>query len=268
MQVTSFLKEFWFFVYKQARASLFAGSFLFLLVVSNYFRLSFISRADFLFLSAVLIQYLMWKFKLETTDEIKTIFLFHIIGLVLELYKTSHFVGSWNYPELGYLHIAGVPLYSGFMYASIGSYVAQSWKIMKLKLVNAPSYKLSLGLAILIYLNFFTNHFIPDFRLILGLLVFILYWKTKFEFQSIVGKVREMPAIVAFVLIASFVWIAENIGTFVKAWQYSYQVTTWSVVSLQKVSSWSLLVIISILLIAYLKHIKEEKINHVPSISK
>ncbi len=250
------VKEFLVFGLKQARASMFAGAFLFLLIISHYWNLAFISRPDFLFLAAVLIQLLMVAFKLETIDEAKTIALFHIIGLVLEFYKTSSLVGSWRYPELGSLHIAGVPLYSGFMYASIGSYMAQSWKVMKLKLINEPSYAVSLVLAILIYLNFFTNHFLPDFRLFLYVEVLIVFWKTKVEFQVLEGKIRRLPLVLSFVLIACFVWIAENIGTFVNAWQYPYQISIWSAVSLHKVSSWSLLVIISFLLIAYLKHIK------------
>ena len=132
---------------KEARSSFFAGSFLFLLILSNYWRPDFISRPDLLFLSAILIQVVMILAKLETIDEAKTIALFHVIGLILELYKTSPQVGSWSYPELGIFHIAGVPLYSGFMYASIGSYVAQTWKVFKLNLVRAPSYKISLLLA-------------------------------------------------------------------------------------------------------------------------
>ena len=257
MKVKAFLSELFLFGLKQARASLFAGAFLFLLIITNYWRFSLISRPDLLFLSAVTIQILMVLTKLETVDEAKTIALFHIIGLVLELYKTSAFVASWKYPELGLLHIAAVPLYSGFMYASIGSYIAQSWKVMRLKLFRPPSYKFSLGLAILIYANFFTNHFWPDVRWLLAILVLVLYWHTTVEF-TITQKVRKMPAALSFVLIAFFVWIAENVGTYVKAWQYPYQISTWSAVSLHKISSWSLLVIISFMLIAYLKHVKAE----------
>ncbi len=255
-----YLKEFSIFVLKEARASLFAGSFLFLLIVSSYILFSFLSRADFLFLAAVFIQIVMVLTKLETIDEAKTILLFHIIGLALELYKTSPSIGSWTYPELGFFHIAGVPLYSGFMYASIGSYIAQAWKIFKLKLHHTPPYSLSLILAVLIYLNFFTNHFLPDMRVLLAILVLLIFWKTKIEY-TVTTVARKMPVTLSFVLIACFVWIAENIGTFTKAWQYPQQITTWSAVSLHKVSSWSLLIIISFLLIAYLKHVKEKRKN-------
>ena len=83
-KVKFYIKEFTVFVMKEARACIFAGSFLFLLMLSNYIHLPF-DRADFLFLAAVLIQIIMLWAKLETIDEAKTILLFHIIGIVLEL---------------------------------------------------------------------------------------------------------------------------------------------------------------------------------------
>lgn len=43
--------------------------------------------------------------------------MFHLIGLALEIFKVH--MGSWSYPEEGYVKIFGVPLYSGFMYASV-----------------------------------------------------------------------------------------------------------------------------------------------------
>ncbi len=62
-------------------------------------------------------QWIMYKTGLETKDELKVITAFHLIGLLLEIYKV-HF-GSWSYPEEAYSKIFGVPLYSGFMHASV-----------------------------------------------------------------------------------------------------------------------------------------------------
>ena len=104
---------------KQAQAAIFAGSFFVLLFISNHIPLFGLARYDFLFVAAVVIQAVLYFAKLETKDEVKIIFLFHIIGLVLELYKTSPGIGSWSYPEHGIFKIATVPLYSGFMYAAI-----------------------------------------------------------------------------------------------------------------------------------------------------
>jgi uncharacterized membrane protein YoaT (DUF817 family) len=194
---------------------------------------------------------------METKDEVKVIFLFHIIGLILELYKTSPGIGSWSYPEGGILKIATVPLYSGFMYAAIGSYISQAWKIFKLELTNYKHYLISVFLCLLIYINFFTNHFFYDFRLFLIAAIFILFWKTKVYFTVIIKK-REMPLNLAFLLIAFFVWVAENISTYLGAWKYPNQIHIWTAVSTQKITSWFLMVIISFILVAYLKHFKKD----------
>ncbi|MDO8514706.1 MAG: DUF817 domain-containing protein [bacterium] len=256
-RLQEYTKEFFVFGLKQARAAIFAGSFLFLLLVSNHIPLFGLARYDFLFLAAILIQVILYYTKLETKDEVKVIFLFHIIGLVLELYKTSAMVGSWSYPEDGFLKIATVPLYSGFMYAAVGSYISQSWKVMKLEMKNYDHYVWSVILCALIYLNFFTNHYIYDFRLFLITAVFTLFWKVKVYF-TVIEQRRWMPLSVAFVLIAFFIWIAENISTYLGAWQYPNQIHAWNVVSTQKVTSWFLMVIISFILVAYLKHFKKD----------
>lgn len=253
-----FLREFLAFGIKQARASLFAGSFLFLLFASNYIQIPGMHRYDFLFVAAIAIQILMIVFKLETKDEARTIFLFHIIGLVLEIYKTSPMVGSWSYPEPGILKIMNVPLYSGFMYAAVGSYIAQATKVLRQRYVGHPSYGLSLILCFLIYLNFFTNHFIYDYRAFLLALIFIMYFRTWVYFTPRQTEYR-MPLTLGFILIACFVWVAENIGTIVGAWQYPHQVHAWEVVSLHKITSWFLMVIICFIVVAYLKHFKEER---------
>jgi uncharacterized membrane protein YoaT (DUF817 family) len=251
------VKEFLIFGFKQAHAAMFAGSFFVLLFLSNKISLFGLARYDFLFLAAVAIQSVLYFTKLETKDEVKVIFLFHIIGLVLELYKTNPAIGSWSYPEDGFFKIATVPLYSGFMYAAIGSYISQSWKIMKLELTNYSRYRLSVLLCFLIYLNFFTNHFIYDFRIFLIISVFAFFWKTRVYFT--VNNIRRwMPMNLAFLLIAFFIWIAENISTYLGAWQYPNQVHAWSVVSTSKITSWFLMVIISFILVAYLKHFKKD----------
>ena len=251
------MKEFFIFGIKQARASIFAGSFFVLLFISNHIPLFGLPRYDFLFISAVIIQGILYFTKLETKDELKVICMFHIIGLALELYKTSVAIGSWSYPEYSFLKIATVPLYSGFMYAAVGSYISQAWKILKLELMNYTHYIVSVVLCALIYINFFTNHYIYDFRLLLIIAVFIFFWKTRVYF-TVTDTRRWMPLNIGFILIAFFIWVAENISTFLGAWKYPDQIHVWGVVSTNKVSSWFLMVIISFILVAYLKHFKKD----------
>ncbi len=253
--VKSALYEFVIFGIKQGRACVFAGSFFVLLFVSNYLPLGDLPRYDFLFLAAVAIQIVLYVTGIETKDEVRVIFLFHLIGLALEIFKTSPEIGSWSYPEDGFLKVMNVPLYSGFMYAAVASYISQSWRIMRLEFRAYPPYFLSVPLSAAIYLNFFTHHFLPDFRWILGILVLIVFARTSVHF-TVTDKRRKMPLVLAFFLIGFFIWIAENIATFLGAWQYPDQAEAWQIVGFAKISSWFLLVIISIIIVADLKHYK------------
>lgn len=242
---------------KEARACVFAGSFFVLLFLSSHIPLFGLHRYDFLFLSALALQLVLYLTRVETWDEIKTIFLFHIIGTVLELFKTHPSVASWTYPEEAVFRIATVPLFAGFMYAAVGSYIAQAWRILDLELRHFPPYTWSIALGALIYVNFFTNHFVYDIRYLLIVAVFILYARTRVYFTVLSGKRRWMPINLGFALTAFFIWVAENISTFFGAWQYPDQVHVWTVVSFNKITSWFLLVIISFIIVAYLKHYKE-----------
>ncbi len=257
MTIKSFAWEFLVFGLKQARAACFAGSFFVVLFLSSHIPLFGIARYDFLFVAAILIQIVLYYLDLETKDEVKIIFLFHIIGLVLELYKTNPAIGSWSYPEAAFFKLGTVPLYSGFMYAAVGSYISQAWKVLKLELTNYTHYIWSVILCVLIYANFFTNHYIYDFRLFLIAAVFIFFWKTRVYF-TVTNIKRWMPLNVGFILIAFFIWVAENISTFYGAWEYPDQVHVWKVVSTNKITSWFLLVIVSFILVAYLKHFKKD----------
>lgn len=249
------LKEFFIFGIKQARACIFAGSFFVLLFLSHHITIPGLPRYDFLFLAALLIQLILYLTKIETKDEVKMIFLFHIIGFALELYKTHPSIGAWSYPEFGYFKIGTVPLYSGFMYAAVGSYISQSWRILNLRITGYKTFTPSVILCALIYLNFFTNIFLPDVRWILiGLTIFV-FARTQVHF-TVTNKERSMPLLVSFVLIAFFIWIAENMASFLGAYKYPEQLVTWTTVSLRLITSWSLLVIISFIIVAYLKHFK------------
>lgn len=254
---SKYLHEFFIFGIKQARSALFAGIFFILLFISKHVELGSIARYDFIFIASLLLQFAFYYCKLETKDELKVICLFHIIGLILELYKTNPAVGSWSYPEAAFFKIGTVPLYSGFMYAAIGSYISQAWKIFKLELANYTRYGWSIVLCALIYSNFFTNHFMTDLRFLLIPAVFLFFFKTRVYF-TITEKRRMLPLSLSFILIAFFIWVAENISTYFGAWQYPDQVHVWTLVSTQKVTSWFLMVIISFILIAYLKHFKKD----------
>ncbi|WP_408006228.1 DUF817 family protein [Pseudalkalibacillus sp. A8] len=50
------------------------------------------------------------------------------------------------------------------MYTSVSSYMCQAWRRLNLKINRWPDSRLSLLLHTLIYLNFFTHHYIIDLR--------------------------------------------------------------------------------------------------------
>ena len=213
-------------------------------------------RYDWLLIICIGMQWWMVRSGLETRDELKVITLFHLIGLGLECFKVH--MGSWSYPEEGYTKVFGVPLYSGFMYASVASYLCQAWRRLRVDLVRWPSFLLVVPLAAAIYLNFFTHHFWIDVRWWLSALVLIVFWRTWVTFE--VGGVRyRMPLALAFVLIGFFIWIAENVATFFRAWEYPNQSDQWRIVHVGKVSSWLLLVIVSFLIVATLKLVKSRR---------
>ncbi len=246
---TRFIFEFVSFGIKQGWACLFGGLMLALLVVSFmlYPADAPFPRYDFVTLAALGIQAAMLATKLETWEEARVIFAFHVVGTVMEIFKTG--VGSWIYPEPSFLRIAGVPLFSGFMYASVGSYIARCWRIFSFRFVRFPPIWVQALLAVGIYANFFAHHYLPDIRLALFFASAAIYGPCMLYYRPDV-KERPMPLVIGLMLVALFIWFAENLGTFARAWVYPSQSAGWHPVSVDKLGSWYLLMIISFVLVA------------------
>lgn len=245
------------FGYHQAMSCIFPVAIFGTLALSNLIELPYIHRYDAILIVLLAVQLWMYLSGLETRDELKVICVFHLIGLLMEIYKVT--MGSWSYPEPGLTKLFGVPLYSGFMYASVASYMCQVWRRLKMEMTGWPGVVAGL-LGGAIYLNFFTHHFIPDFRWWLTALVLIVFWRT-WIYYRVRNMTYRMPLTVAFVIVGFFIWLAENIATFFNAWKYPDQHQTWKLVSLSKFSSWFLMVIISVIIVAQLKHIKASRVD-------
>lgn len=254
--MAAFCPEFIAFGVKQARACVFAGAFIVVLWFSRFIHVPGLARYDLILLAALAIQAALLLTRTETLAEAAVLCVFHLLGLALELFKTRPSIGSWSYPEACIFKVGAVPLYSGFMYAAIASYMCQSWRIMKLRLTGYPPHWLSITLSLAIYANFFTHHWIGDYRWWLAGAVLVVFARTRVHFTAL-EKERRMPAVLSFVLIGFFVWIAENLGTLNGAWLYPHQKNGWSVVHLGKFSSWSLLVIVTFIIVADLKHVRD-----------
>jgi uncharacterized membrane protein YoaT (DUF817 family) len=256
-----FLVEFLFFGLKNARACLFAGLFFLSIMAVPRTGIVGLPKYDVLLVIALLIQGGMVYTKLETWDELKAITLFHVVGFALEAFKVSGSIQSWSYPEFAYTKILGVPLFSGFMYAAVGSYIIQAWRLFDMRVRHHPSYWLAILAAVLIYINFFTHHYIGDYRWYIGAFVLGLYSRTRVIFCPY-DKDRWMPLLLGFILTGFFIWLAENLGTLFGVWRYPNQMGAWATVHIGKWSSWAMLVVMTFTIIVNLKHLKEK--IHVP----
>ena len=107
-------------------------------------------------------------------------------------------------------------------------------------------------------MNFFAHHWIWDFRWLLFAATALLFWRTRFYFTPDRTR-RWMPALLGFLLVALFIWIAENLGTWSRAWLYPDQAGGWSPVSLAKLGSWYLLMIISVVLVSLVQKPQAER---------
>lgn len=241
------------FGYQQAMSCLFPVFIFLSLAVSHVISIPGLPRYDLLLLLCIAMQALMVMTKLETKDELKVITVFHLIGLALEIFKVK--MGSWSYPEEAYSKVLGVPLYSGFMYASVASYLCQAWRRLDISITGWPRYFITVPLGAAIYLNFFTHHYWIDIRWYLTILIFIAFWKTR-VYYVVNREQYKMPLWLSFILIGFFIWLAENIATLLGAWKYPNQSQEWQMVHISKISSWFLLVIVSFIIVAQLKHVK------------
>jgi uncharacterized membrane protein YoaT (DUF817 family) len=244
--------EFVIFGVKQARACLFAGSLLALIFVTRVaYPFESLARYDFLLGAAVALQIFLVAAGLEHRREVIVIAIFHVVATGMELFKTSEAIGSWQYPEPCVMAIGGVPLFAGFMYSAVGSYIARVWRIFEFRFSHFPPLTL-LGLfAALAYANFFTHHFVRDFRWpLLGAILWSL--RRSEVIFTVVEEARRMPLSLGLGLVALFIWIAENLATLGGIWLYPSQGAAWHLVSPQKILAWFLLMFLSFVMVALL----------------
>lgn len=246
----AWLVEAGVFVLKQAWACIFGAALLLVIIVARlwYPDDALLARNDALTVAAILIQIAMLVLRLETGRELWVIVLFHVTGTGMELFKTD--AGSWSYAADGVLRIGGVPLFSGFMYAAVGSYMVRVYRLFDLGFTRYPRRWMTTVLAVAIYANFFTHHWIWDARWLLVAGVVALWLPTVMH-ARVWRRTIRVPLLAAFAGVAVFIYLAENIGTWAGAWVYPDQVVAWQPVSPSKLSSWFLLMIISVVMVTW-----------------
>ena len=245
------------FAWLQLQSLVFAAVIFAAIAITSVVALP-IPRYDALLIIGVLLTLGLWLAGWESGREVAVIFAFHLLGVTMEFFKVH--AGSWAYPEEAYTKVAGVPLYAGFMYAAVGSYIVQAWRRLDLRVTNFRPLPLTL-LAVAAYLNFFTHHWIWDLRWLIAALFVLEMRRTMVHFT--VGHHRYfMPLAVSFVAIGFALWVAENAATFLGAWQYPNQAEIWEAVHVGKFGSWSLLVSLSFVLVATIKRFEGELYGH------
>ena len=145
-----------------------------------------------------------------------------------------------------------MPLFSGFMYSCIGSYICRAWTLFHFEFKAHPPVSWMAVLSAAIYINFFAHHYILDFRWALFAATAVMFARTRIYFTNWRSR-RWMPLLLGFLLVTGFIWLGENVGTFTKTWLYPSQRSGWELVSLGKFGSWFLLLIISYTLVALIK---------------
>lgn len=245
------LRELIWFGKTQVLACLFGGLMLGGLLLTKFWVPDVdLSRSDILFLYALLLQVALVVFRLEHKDELIVIFAFHVLATVMEWFKTSPAIGSWHYPDEGVIfRIYQVPMFAGFLYSAVGSYIARAWRLFDFRFRNYPPVWMTVAVAFLAYANFFTHHFIWDIRWVLIVASLIMFGRCELSFRT-GAKYRKMPLAVGLMLVALAIWVAENVGTFARGWVYPTQSDGWHLVSFQKFWAWYLLMILSFVLVS------------------
>ncbi|GAA3942068.1 DUF817 domain-containing protein [Streptomyces gulbargensis] len=205
-----------------------------------------LARYDLLLLYGAGLTLLSWRLGWDSGRDLAVIAGCHAIGLLFELVKVR--LGSWSYPEEALTKVGGVPLYGGFMYAAVGSYVCRAWHLMDLRLTGYRP-RLMAVLAGAVYVNFFSHHWLPDARWALAGLILLATAGTWVRFR-VGARDHRMPLALSFVLIGFFLWVAENAATYLGAWSYPHQLDGWEPVPVTKFAAWALLITVTFVLAA------------------
>lgn len=256
-----FLLSLWI---ELVKSSLFWILFFLCFWFGKYVTSFWLMLGDFMFICVILIQIVLIATKYETWQECKVILLYHILGFTMEAFKTHPAIWSWHYQYMGFFTLLSVPLYSGFMYSAVGSFSFQAMHRLKLKFQNFPSFTIAIPIVALIYINFFSHHFLPDIRYILLLVIVVLTYKT-YTYFTVGGKEYRMHTLFNLLLAALCIWIAENMATLLGVWIYPNQELWWALVTPHKIISRFLLFILSSVIVSY---VMKDSIHYTPSDDK
>ena len=206
-------------------------------------------RYDMLLIACIAVQIALIASGWESWREAKAIAIYHVVGVLMEIFKVS--AGSWVYPEPSIAQLGGVPLFTGFMYSAVGSYIARGWVLHRVDFNRFPPLWMAGVVATLIYFNFYTHHYVWDWRYVLFGATCLLFWPVWMRFDFGFRR-ASLPIVAVFIGVGTLIWVAENIATWANVWLYPQQLGGWRMVSVNKIGSWTLLMILSFVLSASL----------------
>ncbi len=239
--------NFWVFAVTQAWAGLFGLLLLGAVWVTQSVTLPWFGRYDWLLIFAVMIQAIMLLARLQKPTELLIVAVFYLLGLGIEVFQTSSAVQAWAYPDSGSLVLGNAPLFAGFLYAAIGSYIFRLWRITRMEFTNYPRQRYAALLALAIYINFFTAHVLYDVSYLLLLAALILFWRTRASYVNN-GKKRHMPFLLPVLIAPLLILLAEKFAAFAQLWVYTEEPN-----SLSKILTWLLLLLFSCIIVDLLR---------------
>ncbi|MEM9715681.1 MAG: DUF817 family protein [Pseudomonadota bacterium] len=202
-----------------------------------------LARNDALFgVGVVLMVAVFWTGVNRMADAVPIGIVF-LLGIGLELHRTG--VGAWAYADGGVLKLGAKPLFVGFMYAAVASYVIRSLRLKELVVTRLPHWAVAAFVSVSIYGMFFVG--VPDWvrPAVLALAVIV------FGMARVVAPSGSwLPVPVALGLAAVLLWCAENVGTFSGTWTYRGQ-GPGELVDLTKISAWFLLLTVIFWVVTY-----------------
>lgn len=154
--------------------------------------------------------------------------------------------GERSYPLDGWAEIGGVPLLAGFGGAAVVAYVCRLWRLLAIEVEHFQSVTAS-AVAVLIYANFISRHWLLDIRALLAPLLLVVLRRCWVTF-TLTGRRRRIPAALGYLATVLPLWALERLCAVLvgDGW-------LWSTIPVGSGGSWALLVAAAFLAVTFLK---------------
>ena len=142
---------------------------------------------------------------------------------------------------------------------AVGSFAARAWRAFDFRSTGRPPIWMETLPAVVAYLNVSMHHFVADVRAGPFVASCVVFGRCAIHYR-IWRTHRRMPPLIGLVLVTVFIWLAENLGTYARAWAYPFQVRVWAPVGLGKFGSWYLLMIVSYVFVLWVNGVQAPRL--------